>query len=333
MTETETVTEVSTPVETIAEETSVDVVPETSDTTTQEPEAVEVAAETETETQVEQGEQKLYANKYKNLEDFEKGYKELQGAFAKSQEKYNELIRQQEEQARQNQQALLQRANQRGFNTVEEADISDKVAQAEFNYYWQGQNTINPESAQEVQGLLAHYFHTGNRAYLEEAKRYYTSDFIESVAVAKQSMEQGLRNQYQQTRNAEHEKAQQELANTLKNDFAEFLGDLQENTGKAQALEMFCKADFINSPEDMKVFEHIYSEIEKSAIAKYLKEQEAQKVINETKEKAVIGNNVSTGDIKVNSITREQLLSDPEMYKKAIAKYGEEKVDEIIMKG
>jgi hypothetical protein len=330
--------EVSTPVETTAEGTSGVVEPVETETSTQEPETVETTAETETEAQADTPaeEPKLYAGKYKSIEDFEKGYKEINGAFTKAKEfesKYNELVKQQQEYADKMRAMQLQQANQRGFETAEDAQVADKVALAEFQYYWQNQNTIAPDYAQDVQNLLTNYYQSGNRAYLEEAKRYFSSNFIERVAVATKGLETNLRGEISQRKSAEREKAQTELANTLKTDFAEFLGDIKENEGKAQALQMFCNADFINSVEDMKVFEQIYSNIEKSAVAKYLKEQEAKKAIEEVKEKAVISNSNDVVEMKTNSITREELLSNPEMYKKAIAKYGEAKIDEIIMKG
>ncbi len=96
MADIETQEKVSTPEETTAEDTSSIVEPETTDTPTDEPETVEVPAETETETK-EAGppaeEQKLFAGKYKSVEELEKGYKELNGSFTKSKEfesKYNE---------------------------------------------------------------------------------------------------------------------------------------------------------------------------------------------------------------------------------------------------
>jgi hypothetical protein len=330
--------EVSTPVETTVEETSNAVESVETETSTQEPETVETTAETETEAQADTPaeEPKLYAGKYKSIEDFEKGYKEINGAFTKAKEfesKYNELVKQQQEYADKMRAMQLQQANQRGFETAEDAQVADKVALAEFQYYWQNQNTIAPDYAQDVQNLLTNYYQSGNRAYLEEAKRYFSSNIIEKVAVATKGLETNLRGEISQRKSAEREKAQTELANTLKTDFAEFLGDIKENEGKAQALQMFCNADFINSVEDMKVFEQIYSNIEKNAVAKYLKEQEAKKAIEEVKEKAVISNSNDVVEMKTNSITREELLSNPEMYKKAIAKYGEAKIDEIIMKG
>ena len=100
MAEIETVTEVSTPVENVAEDTSANIEPANADTSMAEPETTEVTAETETETQVaEPVEQKLFAGKYKSIEDFEKGYKALESKLGQPNEfeqKYNELLKQQQ---------------------------------------------------------------------------------------------------------------------------------------------------------------------------------------------------------------------------------------------
>jgi hypothetical protein len=73
--------------------------------------------------------------------------------------------------------------------------------------------------------------------------------------------------------------------------------------------------------------------IASASASTYQPGEEAKKAIEEVKEKAVISNSNDVVEMKTNSITREELLSNPEMYKKAIAKYGEAKIDEIIMKG
>lgn len=332
MAEIETVTEVSTPDETLAEETSEFVEPEQADTSTIEPEANEVAAETETETQAEPPaqEQKLYAGKYKSIEDFEKGYKELQGSFTKSREfenKYNELLKQQQEQAEKMRAYQLQQANQRGFQTTEDAQIADRVQLAEFQYYWTNLNTLNPEYVNEVKPMLENYYQTGNRAYLEEAKRYYSSDFIERVALAKNGIEQNLRHQLENYQHEQKNKAEIELANTLKSEFEEFLTDLKENKGKAKALEMFCNAGFINSSEDMGIFKQIVDEISTFAKEQAIKEYEAQKTIEETKEKAVIGGNVSNNipvsELKDSYTDEEVAAMESEEFDKLYSKYGD----------
>lgn len=334
MAEIETQEEVSTPVETVEEETSLDVEPVETETSTEESESIEVPTETETETQDAEPpaeEQKLYAGKYKSIEELEKGYKELNGSFTKSKEfenKYNELLKQQQEQADKLRAYQLQQANQKGFKTVEDAQIADRVQQAEFQYYWTNLNTLNPEYVNEVKPLLENYFHTANRAYLEEAKRYYSSNFIEQVALATNGLEHNLRAQLEQEKAQQKNKADEELANTLRTDFAEFLGDLKENTGKAKALEAFCGADFITSVEDMKAFENIYSQIAKYEREQAIKEYEAQKAIEETKEKAQIptagADFVLSGD-KIPTYSDIEKMSQAQ-FNAAVDKFGLDKI-------
>lgn len=341
MAEIETQEEVSTPVETVEEETSLDVELAEAETSTEEPESIEVPAETETETKeadTPAEEQKLYAGKYKSIEELEKGYNKLYGSFTKSREfenKYNELLKQQHEQAEKMRAYQLQQANQRGFQTTEDAQIADRVQLAEFQYYWTNLNTLNPEYVNEVKPMLENYYQTGNRAYLEEAKRYYSSDFIERVALAKNGIEQNLRHQLENYQHEQKNKAEIELANTLKSEFGEFLTDLKENKGKAKALEMFCNAGFINSSEDMGVFKQIVDEISTFAKEQGIKEYEAKKVIEETKEKAVIGGGVSTSSVntglKDKYTSAEIAAMSMEEYNALCDKYGEEEIDKRII--
>ena len=96
-----TETEISTPVDVSEEVTSSNVEPETTVTSTEEPKTGIDAAETETEQVETKEEPKLYAGKYKTLEEFEKGHNELYGAFTKAREyenKYNDLLAKQEQQ-------------------------------------------------------------------------------------------------------------------------------------------------------------------------------------------------------------------------------------------
>lgn len=332
MAEIETVTEVSTPVENVAEDTSANVEPANADTSIAEPETTEVAAETETETQAEPtAEERMYAGKYKSIEELEKGFKALESKLGQPNEyekKYNDLLKQQQENAERIRQYQLQQANQRGFRTVEDAQIAGKVAEQEFQYYWQNLNTLNPEYATGVKEVLEQYWHTGNRAYLEEAKRYYSSNLIEQIAIATNGLERNLRGQLEQYRASEKDKAQSELANILKNDFAEFLGDIKQNEGKAKALEAFCGADFITSVDDMKAFENIYQQIAKYEREQAIKEYEAKKVIEETKNKAVIGSNLTNSippmSLKDSYSTREVEKMSSEEFGKLWDKYGYE---------
>lgn len=77
-------TEISTPVETVTEETSTITEPvEETETPVVEPDVTEESAETETEVAEEQ---RVYAGKYNSVEELEKGYTELQKLMSKPNE-------------------------------------------------------------------------------------------------------------------------------------------------------------------------------------------------------------------------------------------------------
>lgn len=290
MAETETIETTSSPAETV-EVTSESVEPETSATSTQEPETPPKAAEEngqDTETQ-----KKLFAGKYANVEELEKGYNELQGSFAKAKEfenKYNELLKNQELANERREQERLEQAQQRGFSSYEEQQIADKVTLAEYQYYANNLQSVNPDDYQNVNALLSEYYKTGIKGYLEEAKRYFTSDFIENVALAKNKLENQLKNEFRTQKEQARQKADEELGQAILANYGEFLSDIKENEGKAKALQMFCNAGFIKSLDDMAEFQNVYNSIAKVAGEQAIKQLEAQKAIEKEKSKAVIGN-------------------------------------------
>ena len=328
----ETETEISTPVETDVD-TSVDVEPVTAETDTDtsitEPTEVQPTAETETGTQDPQ-EPVLYAGKYKTVEELEKGYAETQKFVNKASEfekKYNELVARQQQEYEKAQAERLHQAQTRGFNSIEQQEISDKVTLAEFEYYANNLQGLPPETAENVRQNLLQYYQTGYKGYLEEAKRYYPSDFIENVALAKSQLENQLKSEYESKRQFEENANAQKLAETLKADFAEFLADIGTNEGKAKALKSFCDVGSINSKADMQVLVDIYGQIAKYEREQAIKEFEAQKAIEETKNRAVIesaNNNVPSDGSK---LTYEQIKRmSQEEFEKTVDKYGLEAV-------
>ena len=320
-----TETEISTPVEVSEEVTSSNVEPETTVTSTEEPETGIDAAETETEQVETKEEPKLYAGKYKTLEEFEKGHNELYGAFTKAREyenKYNDLLAKQEQEVQRLAQQKLEEAQLRGFQSVEQQEIADKVQVAEFEYYWNNLTQIDPEHAQTVQQCLQAYYQSGHPSYLEEAKRYFPAEFIERVAVAKSQLQGKLTNEFQARQNQELEAKQYELAQTLRANFPEFLADLEQNTGKAQALQQFSNAGFITSIEDMKAFIDVYDAIAKYSIEQHLKQVAAQKVIDETKQKAVINGGTSVTDNNSKPKAKDIPNMTQQQFDENCAKYG-----------
>ena len=333
-------TEISTPVETSDVTTSTDT-PEVSETAEVEVTDDTQTAETETnelkpeDYSEKQPEEKLYAGKYKSIEELEKGYQEAQKTLTQNLQikaKYDELLKKQEQQeARQ-----LERAREQGYNTLNDQKIAQQVAQAELDEFINGLNYyVEPDNQIQVQQYLNAYRQTKDLRYLNEAKRYYPSDILENIAVAKLQMQNNLKAQYDRETRERAEKADAELAQTLRADYGDFIETVKGNESMSKALEMFCNAGFIQSKDDMEVFKGIIDGITASVKDQAIKEYEAKKVIDATKQKASIqadsGNMGSNADYGMP--TGEQLRNNPSLYAKAVKKYGMDKVDAEIMKG
>lgn len=321
-------TEISTPVETSDVTTSTDT-PEVSETA-----EVEVTDETqtaETETQGEGGTspetEKLYAGKYKSIDELEKGYAELNKSYTQSkqvQAKYNELLRKQEQQEAR----MLQKAQQQGFNTVNDQRIAQQVAQAELDEFINGLNYyVEPDSQIQVQQYLNAYRQTGDLRYLNEAKRYYPSDVLENIAVAKLQMQNNLKAQYEKETRERAEKADAELAEELRAEYGDFIETVKASEPISKALQMFCNAGFIQSKEDMEAFKGIIDGITDNVKAQVIKEYEAQKAIEATKQAAQIESNPDSFVFGENTPTYAQLAAmSQEDFEKACDKYGMEKI-------
>lgn len=321
-------TEISTPVETSDVTTSTDT-PEVSETA-----EVEVTDETqtaETETQGEGGTapktEKLYAGKYKSIDELEKGYAELNKSYTQSkqvQAKYNELLRKQEQQEAR----MLQKAQQQGFNTVNDQRIAQQVAQAELDEFINGLNYyVEPDNQIQVQQYLNAYRQTGDLRYLNEAKRYYPSDILENIAVAKLQMQNNLKAQYAKETQERAQKADAELAEELRADYGDFIETVKASEPISKALEMFCNAGFIQSKEDMEAFKGIIDGITDNVKAQAIKEYEAQKAIEATKQAAQIEGNPDSFVFGENVPTYAQLAAmSQEDFEKACDKYGMEKI-------
>ena len=339
-------TEISTPVENDVVDTS-ETVELSNDTSIDEPANQDVTAEIEVENgnDIQEGENQppqptepvLYAGKYKTIEELEKGYKEVQGSFTKAQEyekKYNDLLKIQQEQYEKAQRELLHQARSRGFNSIEEQDISDKVLASELELYAQNLNLVHPDYIETAKQYLQSYYNTGSKAYLDEAKKYFSSEFIEAVALRKNQYEHSLRDEYRAQQAYLREESDRKLADSLREGFGDFLADVKTNVGKAQALKSFCDVGSINSKEDMQVFADIYNQIAKYERDLAIKEYEAAKAIEATKRKAVIDGGAvaqAGGGLKDSYTAAEIGAMSLEEYNALCDKYGEAEIDKRII--
>lgn len=307
-------TTVSTPADTTVTDTSATVEPTNDvDTSTAEPNTDVNTAETGTDTQDgEPTEPTLYAGKYKTVEELEKGYKESQKVFnekAEIEKKYNDLLQQKETEYQKAEQQRLEQARQRGFKTAVDAEIADKIKVAEFEYYANNLNSVPAESFDTVRQYLLEYYSSGNEGFLNEAKRYFPSNMIENIALEKSKYETQLRNEALTKQHQIDNANAQKLADVLRADYAEFLGDIKENAPKAEALKMFCNTGLIQSKEDMQVFQNVYSNIEKYVKEQAIKEYEANKAIEATKQRTVIDGENST-NFDINSRPKSSNIAD-----------------------
>ena len=268
---------------------------DTTNTSDSEPTQAQVTAE-ETIAQdgedAEEKQEKLYANKYKSVEELEKGYNEAQKFISKANEfekKYNELIAKNQEIEQKAQQEALLQAREQGFNSIDEQHIAQQLAVSELEYYVNNLYQVNPEYSKIAHQNLVEYFNTGNLAYLNEAKKYFPSNCIENITLQKNALENKLKNEIRTREAQQRELAEKQLADVIKTDFSDFMADLKENEGKRKALESYCNLGLITSKEDMQTFQDIYSLIEKKAKEDGVKEYLANLAVEETKSKAQFG--------------------------------------------
>ena len=324
-------TEISTPVETVEDDTSTIDEPVETETLSVEPETTEEAAETETEIAQESLEEpKVYAGKYNSVEELEKGYTELQKLMSKPNEyeqKYNELVKAQQEEQRKAQEERLRQANQYGFRTVEDQEAHEKLQATEFEWYANYLNLVAPENYENARAYLGEYLRTGQVAYFNEAKKLFPLDFVENVANAKTQLNARLQGEIAQKRQIERDEFDRNLADKIKGQFAEFLSDCGTNTAKANTLKAMCDAGVINSLDDMQNFVNMYTSIVDTAKEVAIKEYEAAKVIESTKQKAVIDggavNTANDGGLKDSYTEAEVSKMPPEEFDRLYTKYGD----------
>ena len=321
-------TEISTPVETVAEETSTIVEPvEETETPAVEPEATEEPAETETEVAEEQ---RVYAGKYNSVEELEKGYTELQKLMSKPNEyeqKYNELLAKQAKAEQEAYEAKLREANNYGFRTVEDQEAHQQLQAAELEWYANNLNLVSPENYENARAYLGEYLRTGNLAYFAEAEKLFPIDFVKQAGVRKAELGARLQGEIAHKRQLAREEQDRTLAEAIKRDFAEFLGDTATNAQKANALKAMCDAGAINSVEDMQNFVQLYNGIVDSAKELAIKEYEAAKAIEETKQKAVIDAgtvNAGNGDNPPTYAEIQRMSQDE--FNRACEKWGTDKI-------
>ena len=327
-------TEISTTVEETVEDNSAITEPVETDNSVVEPETEVSTAETETEgtANEEQVEVKevLLAGKFKTNEELERGYLALEkhlGERNEYKQKYDDLLKQQAKAEQEAYEAKLREANNYGFKTVEDQEAHQQLQAAELEWYANNLNLVSPENYENARAYLGEYLRTGNLAYFAEAEKLFPIDFVKQAGVRKAELGARLQGEIAHKRQLAREEQDRTLAEAIKRDFAEFLGDTATNAQKANALKAMCDAGAINSVEDMQNFVQLYNGIVDSAKELAIKEYEAAKVIEETKQKAVIDggavNTAQEGGLKDSYTDAEVAKMSAEEFDALYTKYGD----------
>lgn len=149
-----------------------------------EPETQASTAESEDtcEQEISEKKEKLYANKYKSIEELEKGYKEAEKFVGKAAELEKQLTayKEQEEKVRQ---AYEMQARSQGFSDMEEQKIAAEVALHEFAMFAEALEAgYAGENSRDAYEALLTYRQTGNPHDLAAVKRLFAPEALEVIA-------------------------------------------------------------------------------------------------------------------------------------------------------
>ena len=301
------------------EQTTPDVVEETTqpaeeqtieETTTQDPET------TETETVIE-----------KPATDLEKIAKDNQASYTRVSQELAELKRQIEGNK-------PKAVDERGKITAEyEQNYRFDLDNKEYLTYDNLARQLEPDERAEVESLLREartlYNPNNKNAYnqkMAEIKDHFRADIVEQIAIEKRNLESQMQSEFERLTNEYRQNKSREIAELVEqsNDLKALLYQDSENYSP-ETFGIVKQLFELTGGVDLEMTQKAISSIKALGVKEYLA---SQKVKTE-KAKAI----VPTGEAvakEETALTRDYAIAN---YKQAIAKYGEEKVDNIIMKG
>lgn len=336
--------EISTPVETASVDTSVTSEPvttETSETTVTEPtQPTETTAETTTEavnqeTEPEKAE-KLYAGKYKSIEDLEKGYKEAEKSINKVAELEKRLKEFEDKQPKY--------VTEEGkFNPELKIRYEQEIDNREFITYADLARSLDTDTRAEVEKLLDEarnlYNPRNKSAYyskLKEAKNYFDSEVIESIAEKKRTLKAQAEQEMQSYEQKEYNRKATECANKVK-EVPELYSLVNKDSPdfKPEVLTLLDAIFDAYQDVDIPQVTKVINTLKELGVKEYQKKQEFEQAKNQASISQ--GNNVTTPAQP--DITAEEATKNYQKYIKKFQKEGLSfadamaKVDAIIMKG
>ena len=323
-------TQNSIPVETTQEQTPLDEgansqpVEQTPENPEQEPEK----SDEQTAENVEGQEQK--PQETTEAIDWEKRAKDTQASFTKVSQELAEL----KKQVAQNQPRLVEQGK---INPEFEQKYKFDVDNREFLAYDNLARQLEPETRAEVERLLGEarslYNPNNTRAYeskMAAVKDYFRSDLVEQIATEKQRLYSQVQEKFQQAVAADKQERAEKVANAIKADpeLAGLLVADSENFSP-EVLNLVETIFDFTGDVDIQTTKNAIAKIKELGVKEYLAKQSAQAATE--KAKVPEGSNVT--QVKSELPDAKTIQNTPGLYTKLAKKYGQAKIDEILMKG
>lgn len=312
----ETITTTS---EEIVEQTTPDVAEETTqpvEKQTIEPEATQEPEATETETVIE-----------KPATDWEKIAKDNQASYTRVSQELAELKKQIEGNK-------PKAVDEKGKITAEyEQNYRLDLDNREYLTYDQLARQLPIDEREEVESLLLEaknlYNPNNKTAYnqkMAEVKNHFDSELVIGIALDKQKLENQMQSEFDRLTDEYRQNKSKEIAELVEqsNDLKALLYQESENYSP-ETFGIIKQMFDLTGGVDLEMTQKAIDSIKALGVKEYL----ASEKVKTERAKAIVptGEQLSKEGV---SLTREYALAN---YKKAVEKYGEEKVDETIMKG
>lgn len=305
--------------------------PETSENQTTEdvntqPDDVQESANTEAETtETEAQEQTKEPQK-----DWEKIAKDNQASFTKVSQELAELKKQMQER----QPKLVEQGK---INPQFEQKYKLEVDNKEFLAYDNLARQLEPETRAEVERLLGDarrlYNPNNTRAYeakMATVKDYFRSDLVEQIATEKQNLYSQIQDRFQQAIQADKQEKADRVAVAIEAvpEIAQLV--MQESENYSPEVFGIVKTMFDYTGDvDIQATKNAITKIKELGVKEYLARQNAQSASN----KANVPEGANVTQTKSSMPDAKTIQNTPGLYTKLAKKYGQAKVDQILMRG
>lgn len=321
---------ISTPVETSTEQTPLETAntPQPEETQTPEETVQEPAKSEETAENVEEGQQPEKI-------DWEKRAKDQQANFTRVSQEKAELTKRIEELENRLKPKIVEDGK---INPDFEKRYKMDIDYQEYLAFDNLSRRLEPEPRAEVEKLLLEantlYNPNNNSAYnakLNQIKDYFRSDIVEAIAVQKQQLQGQLKTAFDNEIAKYKEQRANVVAEAIRN--TPEIRDLVTADSENYSKDVF---DIVNTVfeltgnVDIEGTKNAITKIKELGVKEYLAKQNAEA----QKEKATVPSGDTVLQKTVSTLpSAEELKNTPGLYRKAVKKYGMDKVDAIIMKG